>query len=146
MEHRLYFDGDTDEIAWCLEGNSGSCQVRKHAGIYLGRVADEQSRYIALHVGIFWCIGTLRIKNSDAVRVMITSKTMFDHLGRGRPPADPFIATRTAFIDQLVRQRGLKVSYHLTPSCPATALLRDIRLHSDQGTPATQPAQSSRAT
>ncbi len=137
MEHRLYFDGGTDGIAWCLEGDSGSYQARAHAEIYLGRITDEQSRYIALHAGIFWCIGTFRIKNSDAVRVMITSKTMFDHLGRGRPPADPFIATRTAFIDQLVRQRDLKVSYHLTPSSPAAALLRDIRRHSGQGTPAT---------
>ncbi len=137
MEHRLYFDGDTDGIAWCLEGDSGSCQIRKHVEIYLGKVADEQSRYIALHAGIFWCIGTFRIKNSDAVRVMITSRTMFDHLGRGRPPADPFIATKTAFIDQLVRQRSLRVSYHLTPSSPATALLRDIRRHSGQGTPVT---------
>ena len=128
MEYTLYFDGSTRGIAWQLKGDPGSAQTRKHPEIYLDRVTREQARYIALHAGIFWCVGTFRIRNSDAARVMVPSEDMLDYLEYGVPPDDDFIVARTGFIDRLVRQRDLTITYHAVQSSPATGLLRGAGL------------------
>ena len=39
---------------------------RDHVDEYLDKVTDEQSKYIALHVGIFWGIGRFVIQNEDS--------------------------------------------------------------------------------
>lgn len=124
MEHVLYFDGDTERIAWQLEGDPGSMQIRRHADIYRGKVTNEQSRYIALHVGIFWCIGTFRIKDADTVHAMITSESMLEHMERRGQPDDAFIVSRAGFIDRLIQHRGLKVVPHRAEYNPASELLR----------------------
>ena len=72
--------------------------------MYFEKVTDEQSKYIALHVGIFWCIGTFRIKNEDTVNVMLDSKTMFENLANGITINDEFIKNRMSFINQLINQ------------------------------------------
>lgn len=113
MEHELYFDGNQKRIAWMLKGDPRSKQMREHADIYLDKVTVEQSKYIALHVGIFWCIGTFRIKNSDTVNVMLDSQTMYEHLIGKKEVYDKFINKRTWFINQLIDQRDLHVKYHL---------------------------------
>ena len=81
--------------------------------MYLDKVTDEQSKYIALHVGIFWCIGTFRIKNEDSINVILDSKTMYDHLANEKTANDEFIKNRTSFINQLIQQRKLKINYKL---------------------------------
>lgn len=114
LKHVLFFDGNSKKIAWVVKtGNKITEQYRDHAEIYLDVVSSEQSKYIALHVGIFWSIGTFLIKNADSVKVMLDSKEMFDHLGKNRLVDDEFIQKRTEFIKLLIKQRSLDVSYEL---------------------------------
>jgi hypothetical protein len=76
-------------------------------------VTDEQSKYITLHVGIFWGIGRFIIKNEDIVNVMLDSKSMYDHLKGDTETSDIFIENRTWFLNQLIEQRKLDIRYHL---------------------------------
>jgi len=125
LEHELRFAGNAEMIAWELAGDRSSRQYRRHADIYFKKVSNEQSRYIALHVGLFWCIGTFRIKNTDTVNVMISSKTMFEHLQSGTKANDDFVAVRTEFINKLARQRKLSIRYRLAPPGTASSLLQE---------------------
>ena len=91
-------------------------QKREHPDIYLDKISDEQSKYIALHVGIFWGIGTFIIKNYDTVNVMLDSKPMYEHLKNDSQSSDDFIEKRTGFIKNLIKQRNLKINYRLIES------------------------------
>lgn len=114
MDHSYYFDGNTKSISWVIENNETHVeQTRTHAENYYDLVSTEQSKYIALHVGLFWGIGRFVIKNSDTVNVMLDLKSMFDHLAENKIASDPFIISKTRFIQQLIDQRGLQIKYHL---------------------------------
>jgi hypothetical protein len=117
LEHVLFSDGNAKRISWTIQtGESKVEQKREHADLYVDRVTDEQSKYIALHVGIFWCIGTFRIKNGDTVNVMLDLKSMYEHLAHKSKIVDDFIEARTDFINQLIAQRKLDIHYHLIDS------------------------------
>jgi len=58
--------------------------MRVHAQRYFDKVSVERSKYIALHVGIFWSIGNFIIKNGDKVRVMLDLKSMFELLAENK--------------------------------------------------------------
>jgi len=45
-------------------------------------VTSLQSKYIALHVGLFWGIGIFIIKNEDIVKIKLDEKIMYDHLSK----------------------------------------------------------------
>lgn len=114
MEHVLFFDGNTKRISWVIQTNSSVIeQKREHADIYLDKVTNQQSKYIGLHVGLFWCIGTFIIKNQDIVKVAIDDNSIFEHLSTNQKSHDEFIEKRTGFIRQLIEQRKLKVHYEL---------------------------------
>src|SRR5574342_895397 len=100
MEHVYYSDGNQKRISWIIQTeNKNVEQFREQAENFLDIVSKEQSKYIALHVGIFWGIGTFIIKNGDTVKIMLDSKTMYDHLFNNATVTDPFIKTRTSFIN-----------------------------------------------
>ncbi|MSV33840.1 MAG: hypothetical protein EXS76_03895 [Nitrosarchaeum sp.] len=114
MEHVLFFDGNTKRISWVIQtDNSVIEQKREHADIYLDKVTNQQSKYIGLHVGLFWGIGTFIIKNQDVVKVAIDDNSIFEHLSTNQKNYDEFIEKRTCFIRQLIEQRKLKVHYEL---------------------------------
>jgi len=114
MEHNLFSDGNQKRISWIIQsGESTDEQERDHADSYLDKVTDEQSKYITLHVGIFWGIGRFIIKNQDTVNVMLDSKSMYDHLKGNTETSDIFIENRTWFLNQLIEQRKLNIRYHL---------------------------------
>jgi hypothetical protein len=117
LEHRFFSDGTTKRISWIIQtGNSNVEQTREQAEIYLNKVNDEQAKYIALHVGIFWGIGTFIIKNEDSVNVMLDSKSMYEHLANDSKNSDSFSQTRSEFIKQLIVQRKLQIKYQLIES------------------------------
>jgi len=91
-------------------------QFREHAEIYLDKVNLEQSKYVALHVGLFWGIGTFTIKNNDTIKIMIDSKSMYENLANNLVTHDQFINIKKDFIKKLIEQRKLKVSYHIIDS------------------------------
>lgn len=114
MKHAFYCDGNQKKIAWVIqtEGNAIE-QLRDHADIYLDKITDEQSRFIALHVGVFWGIGRFIIKNNDTVSIMVDSKSMFEHLNGDKQSDDSFIQNRSVFINQIVEQRKLNIECQL---------------------------------
>lgn len=114
MKHVYFCDGDQKRISWIIQNdNSKVEQFRDQAEIYLDKVSNMQSKYIALHAGIFWCIGRFIIKNEDTVKVMLDSRPMFEHLAGNNSITDSFIETRTGFLNQLINQRKLVVHYEL---------------------------------
>lgn len=116
MEHVLFFDGDTKRISWVIQTNNSTIeQKREHVDIYLDKVTIRQSKYIGLHVGIFWGIGTFIIKNQDVVKIAIDDKIMYDHLSTNQKNDDRFIEKRAEFIRQLIKQRKLKIQYEMIP-------------------------------
>jgi len=101
-------------ISWAIETNKTIVeQVRTHAEYYYDQISVEQSKYIGLHVGIFWSVGRFIIKNGDTVKVMLDQNLMFEHLAKNKKSNDPFIESRTNFIKQLIDQRGLDIRYQL---------------------------------
>lgn len=116
MEHVLFFDGNAKRISWVIQtDNSIIEQKREHAEIYLNKVSVIQSKYIGLHIGLFWGIGTFVIKNEDSVKIAIDDKSIFDHLSLNQKSDDEFIERRTFFIRQLLKQRKLKIKYEIIP-------------------------------
>lgn len=114
MEHILFADGTGKKISWIVK-TAGAVdeEMREHVEQYLDKVTSEQSKYIAVHVGIFWSIGRFIIKDEDTINVMLDSKNMFEHLSHNEDSADEFIQNRTWFLKELIKQRKLKVHYHL---------------------------------
>ena len=114
MDHTYYFDGNEKTISWVIKTDETNIeQKRTHAEYYYDQVSIEQSKYIALHVGIFWAIGRFVIKNGDTVKVMLDLNSMLEHLMKDKKNDDPFIESRTRFIKQLIEQRGLNIRYQL---------------------------------
>ena len=114
MEHVLFFDGNTKRISWAIQtDNSIIEQKREHADSYLDKVTNLQSKYIGLHIGLFWGIGTFILKNYDTVKIAIDEKSIFEHLSLNQKNDDLFIEKRTYFIRQFIEQRKLKVQYEL---------------------------------
>jgi hypothetical protein len=117
MEHVLYSDGNAKRICWTIKTDSGAVdQFREHADIFLDQVTDLQSKYIALHVGLFWSIGVFIIKNGDTVKIMLDSDEMRAHLSGDSESQDRLAESRKRFINQLADQRNLKLEYEkITP-------------------------------
>lgn len=114
MQHVFYADGNPTRISWLIDTNGKlSSQQREHAQLYHNKVSDIQSKFIALHVGLFWAIGTFIIKNKDSVEIILDHKEMFDHLLSNKIIDDEFIKKRTGFINQLINQRELEIKYTL---------------------------------
>lgn len=114
MKHAFYCDGNQKKIAWVIQTDGNAIeQLRDHANIYLDKITDEQSRFIALHVGVFWGIGKFIIKNNDTVSIMVDSKSMFEHLNGDKQSDDSFIQNRSVFISQVVEQRKLNIECQL---------------------------------
>ncbi len=114
MEHIYFFDGDQKKISWTIENSMArSDESRIHAEYFYNIVTPEQSKYIALHVGVFWSIGRFIVKNGDMIKVMLDQKSMFDRLVKNKQTDDIFIETRVKFIDQIIKQRDLDVRYQM---------------------------------
>jgi len=112
MEHILYSDGNSKRICWTIKTQDTiKEQFREHAEIFLNQVTDLQSKYIALHVGLFWSIGVFIIKNGDTIKIMLDSDEMLAHLSSDDKSQDAFAENKKGFINQLASQRNLKLQY-----------------------------------
>jgi len=112
LDHVFYFNGDTKNISWVIQtDNSIVSQKRTHAEIYKNKITDIQSKYVALHVGLFWGIGVFIIKNNDSMKIMLDEKMMYDHFISQKKIEDVFILEKIKFIKQLIMQRELKVEF-----------------------------------
>ena len=114
MDHIFYSDGNVKKISWAIQTNNSTIeQSREHAETYKNKISELQSKYVALHIGLFWGIGVFIIKNKDIIKIKLDKKTMFDQLNTDLEIEDEFIVNRIKFIKQLTIQRKLKIKFEL---------------------------------
>ncbi|MBT3329394.1 MAG: hypothetical protein HOE93_03800 [Nitrosopumilus sp.] len=70
-----------------------------------------QSKYVALHIGLFWSIGTYIIKNNDEIKIKLDEEIMYEQLKTNTIIEDEFIKNKIRFINSFIKQRKLKVEY-----------------------------------
>ena len=122
MEHELFFDGTTEKYTWSIKtGNAVVDQTRVHPPAYLsGGKLDvsntEESKFIALHVGIYWGLGVFIIKDYDVVNVMCDSNEMYEILIKKIITNNQLINDKIYFINQLTNHRNLKIKYQFIES------------------------------
>ena len=132
MKHKLFLDGTKTKFSWIIQtGDQVKKEVREHppayySGYKLDLKNDEQSKFIALHVGIYWGIGVYIIKDGDIVNVMCDSKKMYDILNSKDKTSDQIINDKIHFTNLFIEQRKLVVNYHLIGSDenPASEIIR----------------------
>ena len=114
LDHVFYSDGNVNEIAWIIQTNDLIIdQDREHVEIYKNKISNLQSKYVALHIGLFWGIGVFKIKNKDVIKIKLDDEIMFKQLNSDFKIKDEFIVNRIKFIKQLTTQRKLKVQFEL---------------------------------
>lgn len=114
MYHVFYPYGDEKKISWVIQTNDSTVEQNKdHVDIYKDKVTSVQSKYIALHVGLFWGIGIFIIKNEDVIKIKLDEKIMYDHFTSNSKIEDEFIEKRIRFIRQLIEQRKLKIEFEM---------------------------------
>ena len=110
----FYLDGNIKKISWVIQTEDSIFeQSREHAEIYKDKISNLQSKYIALHVGLFWGIGVFIIKNEDHIKIKLDDKEMFEQLEDNAKIKDEFINNKIKFINQLISQRKLKVEFEM---------------------------------
>jgi len=122
MEHDIFFDGNVKEYSWSIKTNDKVAdQIREHppafrSGGKLDIKNNEESRFVALHVGIYWGLGVNIIKDNDVVNVMCDSKIMFEIMTGTEKIDNDIINDKVYFINQLTNLRKLKLNYQLIES------------------------------
>ena len=117
MEHILYSDGNLKKISWVIQTNeSFISQTRIQTENYKNKITKIQSKYVALHVALFWGIGTFNIKNEDFIKIEVDEKIMYEQLKMKTITQDEFIKNRIRFIQNFIKQRKLKVEFEIINS------------------------------
>ena len=119
MEHDLFLDGNIKEYTWTIKtGEKLAEQIREHPPAYMsgGKLdvrAIEESKFIALHIGIYWGLGVFIIKDHDQVTVKCDSKLMYEIFTDEITSDNQIIKDKVHFINQLTAQRNLKMNFQL---------------------------------
>ena len=114
MDHIFYSDGNAKKVSWLIQTNDSIIdQNREHVDIYKDKISNIQSKYVALHIGLFWGLGVFVIKNEDHLKIKLDDKIMFEQLTANLKIKDEFIQNRIKFINQLIAQRKLKIEFEL---------------------------------
>jgi len=114
LERILYSDGDLRKISWIIQtSQTVISQNRKHTENYKDKITKIQSKYVALHVALFWGIGTFNIKNEDSIKIKLDEEIMYQQLKMKIPVQDEFIKNKIKFIENFIKQRKLKVEFEI---------------------------------
>ena len=122
MEHELFFDGTIKKYSWAIKNESKTVhQKREHPPAYLsgGKLDvknNEESKFISLHVGIYWGLGVFIIKDHDTLNVMCDSKNIYEILTNNKKTDSQIINDKIYFINQLTNHRNLKINYQIIES------------------------------
>ena len=122
MEHDIFFDGNVKEYSWSIKtGSKIADQIREHppafrSGGKLNIKNDEESRFVALHIGIYWGLGVNIIKDNDELNIMCDSDIMFGIMTKDEKSDNQIINDKVYFINQLTNLRRLKINYQLIES------------------------------
>ena len=79
----------------------------------INKITKIQSKYVALHVALFWGIGTFIIKNEDIIKIKLDEKIMYEQLKLKIMTDDDFIKNKIKFIQMFIKQRKLKVEFEI---------------------------------
>ena len=115
----LFLDGTKTKISWIIQtGSNIRKEFRVHppayySGYKLDVKNDEQSKFIALHVGLYWGVGVFVIKDGDIVDVMCDSKKMYNIMNLKEETTDQIINDKIHFTNLFIEQRKLIINYHL---------------------------------
>jgi hypothetical protein len=108
----LYFDGDLKKISWVIHTETKKfSQNREHIEKYRDKITKIQSKYIALHIALFWGIGTFKIKNEDYVKIKLDEEIMYNQLNSKMKTNDEFIKNKIKFIQSFIKQRKLRIHF-----------------------------------
>ena len=119
MKHDLFFDGNVKEYSWTIKtGKKLVEQIREHPPAYLsgGKLNIkniDESKFVALHVGIYWGLGVFIIKDDDQINIMCDSKMIYEILTKGKKSDNQIINDKIHFSNQLVELRKLKIKFQL---------------------------------
>ena len=114
MEHIIYSEGNFTNISWVIQTNETIVsQTRKHTENHKNKTTKIQSKYVALHVALFWGIGTFIIKNEDVIKIKLDEKIMYEQLKLKIMIEDDFIKNKIKFIQMFIKQRKLKVEFEI---------------------------------
>ena len=119
MEHDLFLDGNIKEYTWTIKtGEKLAEQIREHPPAYMsgGKLdvrAIEESKFVALHIGIYWGLGVFIIKDHDQINVKCDSKLMYEIFTDEITSNNQIIKDKVHFINQLTTQRNLKMKFQL---------------------------------
>ena len=119
MKHTLFLDGTKTKISWIIQtGSNIRKEFRVHPPAYYSGYKidvknDEQSKFIALHVGLYWGVGVFVIKDGDIVDVMCDSKKMYNIMNLKEETTDQIINDKIHFTNLFIEQRKLIINYHL---------------------------------
>jgi hypothetical protein len=117
LEHILYSDGNLKKISWVIQTNESIVsQTRVQTENYKDKITKIQAKYVALHVALFWGIGTFNIKNKDSIKIKLDKKIMYQQLKTQISIQDEFIKNKIKFIQSFIKQRKLKVEFELINS------------------------------
>jgi hypothetical protein len=117
LEHILYSDGNLKKISWVIQTNESIVsQTRVQTENYKDKITKIQSKYVALHVALFWGIGTFNIKNKDSIKIKLDKKIMYQQLKTQISIQDEFTKNKIKFIQSFIKQRKLKVEFELINS------------------------------
>ena len=107
MEHILYSDGNLKKISWVIQTNESIVsQTRVQTENYKDKITKMQSKYVALHVALFWGIGTFNIKNEDSIKIEVDEKIMYEQLKIKTKTQNEFIKNRIGFIQSFIKQKN----------------------------------------
>lgn len=80
------------ENFWVIQTSDSIVEQNKeYVEIYKDKVTDLQSKYVTLHVGLFWGIGVFIFYNEDTVKIKLNEKTMYNQLTSDSKIEDEFI-------------------------------------------------------
>ena len=114
MKHILYGHGNTTGISWVIKTKESSIsQNRKHVEEYENKITKIQSKYVALHISLFWGIGTFNIKNEDTIKIKLDEEIMYQQLKKEIKIQDEFIKNKIKFIESFIKQRKLQVEFEI---------------------------------
>ena len=108
------FRWQSKKNSWLIQTNESIVsQTRVQTENYKDKITKMQSKYVALHVALFWGIGTFNIKNKDSIKIKLDKKIMYQQLKTQIPIQDEFIKNKIKFIQSFIKQRKLKVEFEL---------------------------------
>ena len=75
------FRWQSKKNSWLIQTNESIVsQTRVQTENYKDKITKIQSRYVALHVALFWGIGTFNIKNKDSIKIKLDEKITYQQL------------------------------------------------------------------